>query len=814
MDIGYVKDREITTEIKEAYLEYAMSVIISRALPDVRDGLKPVHRRILYAMNSIGLRHTSRYRKSANVVGEVLGKYHPHGDVAVYDAMVRLAQTFSMRYPLIDGQGNFGSLDGDKAASMRYTEARLASITDEMLQDIDKKTVNFIPNYDGSHNEPTVLPAKLPQLLINGVMGIAVGMMTNIPPHNLTEIIEGILHLIDNPEIALEDLTNLIKGPDFPTGGIIYNSKEIKQAYASGKGSIVCRAKTNIQEDEKGKFHIIVNEIPYQVNKSVLIEKMADLVKDKKIDGIRDIRDESDKDGVRIVIDLKSDAYPQKVLNILFKLTDLQKTFHLNMLALIDGMQPRVLTIKMVLEEYIKHRQEIVTRRTQFELDRAKERAHILEGLKKALDHINEVIETIKSSKTKEIAHANLMKKFKLSDRQTTAILEMKLQTLAGLERQKIEDELAEKLKLIIRLEDILNHPKKILGIIKDELIELKEKHGDERKTKLIKGAVGEFSQEDLIPNEETIITVTKNGYIKRLNPEVYKVQKRGGKGIIGMVTREEDVVEHFLGANTHDDLLFFTNQGKVYRTKTYEIPEASRTAKGQALVNFLSLAQNEIVTSVVAMSKDVLKTAKYLTMATKKGIIKKTEISEFDSVRRSGLIAITLKEGDELCWVSTTSGEDDIFFVSRNGQAIRFKEQNVRFMGRAAAGVMGIRLKKNDELVDMGVIRVDADKKLLKVLVVAENGYGKKSSIGNYKIQYRGGSGIKTSKITSKTGNLVCGKIVDEREELEDLIVISSKGQVIRIPLAGISTLGRATQGVRIMKLESGHKVASTTII
>lgn len=822
-EMGYVEPREITSEMQEAYLDYAMSVIVGRALPDVRDGLKPVHRRILYAMWDIGLRSSAKFKKSANVVGEVLGKYHPHGDVAVYDTMVRLAQDFSMRYPLVHGQGNFGSMDGDAAAAMRYTEAKMSMIAEEMLFDIEKQTVDFVDNYDGSRQEPTVLPAKIPQLLLNGSVGIAVGMATYIPPHNLGEVVDATVALIEKPKTTNEDLMAFVKGPDFPTGGFIYDKKAIAHAYATGKGPIVIRAKAEIVEDKKGKFQIVVNELPYQVNKATLLEKMAELVKEKRVDGIRDLRDESDRDGVRVVIELKNDAFPQKVLNRLFKLTDLQKTIHLNMLALVDnGLQPQVLSLKNVLEHYIVHRQEVVTRRTKFDLERAKERAHILEGLKKALDHIDAIISTIKKSPTKEEAQVNLIKKFKFSERQAQAILEMKLQTLAGLERKKIEDELKEKKKLIAELEDLLKTPKKILGVIKKELLEIKNKYGDERKTRVFASPVGKFSEEDLVPDEECIITLTRGGYVKRMNPKNYRSQKRGGKGMIGMATREEDAVEYLFTVSTHENLLFFTNTGKVYQVKAYEIPEASRVARGQAIVNFLQLASSELVTTMVAIHQNQkndkedegFKKDKFLVMATNGGIIKKTPLADFANVRRNGLIAIKLRKDDILSWARISEGSDEVILATAQGQSIRFEEKDVRSMGRTAAGVKAIKLKKDDEVVGMGVIpeAIIKNKDKRELLIISENGYGKRTDLKLFKSQKRGGSGIKLAKITPKTGKLVSAFILEPEEQ--DLIAISAKGQVIRTTIASISSLGRATQGVRIMKLNSGDKVVSVTTL
>lgn len=810
MEIGNIKGREITSEMSQSYLDYAMSVIVSRALPDVRDGLKPVHRRILYSMWNTGLRSTAKFRKSATVVGEVLGKYHPHGDVAVYDSMVRMAQDFSLRYPMVKGQGNFGSMDGDGAAAYRYTEAKLSAMAEEMLLDIEKNTVDFVPNFDGQHKEPTVLPANLPQLLLNGSMGIAVGMATNIPPHNLGELVDAINYLIESPKATIEELCEFVKGPDFPTGGIIYNKKDIVEAYKTGRGKILTRAKADIVETKAGAFQIVVTEMTYATNKAAMIEKMADLVHEGKIVGIKDIRDESDKDGVRLVIDLKKDAYPQKVLNKLYALTDLQKNFGVNMLALVDGIEPTVLNLKSILEYYIAHRKVVITRKTQYELDKAKERAHILEGLKIALDNIDAVIETIKKSQTKEIAHANLMKKFKLSERQSSAILEMRLQTLAGLERQKIEDELKEKLALIKELEAILKSEKKILGIVKDELNRVKEKFGDERRTKVIKSGVGEFKQEDLIPNDEAIITITEQGYIKRMDPSVYKVQKRGGKGVIGAVTKEEDAIKKVLAVMAHDDLLFFTDSGKVFQTKAYEIPASSRVAKGQSVVNFLQLSQEETVTAIIPFSKE--DNFKYLLMTTEAGTVKKTPLEDFDNVRRSGLIAINLVKGDVLKWVEATTGEDEIIITTAKGQAIHFKEKDVRPMGRSAAGVRGIKLKSGDKVVGMDA--VFKNQKGNQLLIITENGYGKRSDLKAYKIQNRGGSGIKTANVTSKTGAIVGASIINVDEIEEDLILSSEKGQIIRIPLKSVSVLGRATQGVRVMRPSAGDKVSAITVL
>ncbi len=809
--LGKIEEKAIVNEMQECYLDYAMSVIVSRALPDVRDGLKPVHRRILYAMHNVGLRSTAKFKKSATVVGEVLGKYHPHGDTAVYESLVRMAQDFSMRYPLINGQGNFGSMDGDSAAAMRYTECKLKPIAEELLSDIDKNTVDFVDNYDKSHKEPTVLPAKIPQLLLNGVMGIAVGMATNIPPHNLNELIGAANTLIDNPEATIEDLMQSVKGPDFPTGGIIYGHKDLVNAYSTGRGKINLRAKVEIVENNKGKFQIIATEMIYQTNKSNLIEKIAELVKTKKIEGIRDIRDESDKDGVRVVIDLKNDAYPKKVLNKLYKLTDFQKAFHFNMLALVDGIQPRVLNLKMILEYFIAHREEVIRRRTQFELDKAKERAHILEGLNIALDNIDSIIKTIKKAATKELAHADLMKNFKLSDRQASAILEMRLQTLAGLERKKIKDELEEKRIIIQALESILKSQIKIRSIIKEELAEAKNKYGEDRRTKIYKNAIDEISDEDLVPDEDVIVTLTKEGYIKRMDSQTYHVQHRGGKGVIGAAMKEEDIVEHFFITNTHNNLLFFTNFGRVFQTKTYEIPESARTSKGQALVNFLQLSPDEIVTTVISISKK--EDVKFLVMATKNGIIKKTAISEFANVRRSGLIAITLKKGDELGWVRPSTGNNEVVIASSGGQGIRFKEKDIRSMGRNASGVHAIKLKNNSIVTSMDIVSDTKDEKQY-IFTISENGFGKLSELGFYKTQHRGGSGTKAAIVNKKTGSLVSSRVISETQLDKDLLIISQKGQVIRTPFSKISKSGRATQGVRIMKMKNDDKISSVAIV
>lgn len=811
-NIGVINQRFLETEMQESYLDYAMSVIVSRALPDVRDGLKPVHRRILYAMQTLGLRHTGKTRKSATVVGEVLGKYHPHGDTAVYDSMVHMAQEFAMRYPLIIGQGNFGSMDGDGAAAMRYTEAKMSALAGELLEDLDKDTVDFRDNYDATEKEPSVLPGKLPNLLLNGTLGIAVGMATDIPPHNLTEIADAINAIIENPEISLDELSDIVTGPDFPTGGIIYDRAAIKAAYATGKGGIVMRGKTEIEETKTGSHRILITEIPYRVNKATMLQRIADLVRDKKLEGIKDVRDESDKDGVRVVIDLKKEGLPNKILNQLFSYTQLQETFHMNTLALIDGLEPQVLNIKTILEKYLEHRQNVVRRRTEFELRKAKEREHILEGLTTALDHIDEVIKIIRGSNDRYDAQAKLIKKFKLSEIQTNAILDMRLQTLAGLERKKIEDELAEKKKLIAELEGILSSKKKMLAIIKTEVTELRDKYGDERRTQIVPQAIGQFNAEDLIPDNAVIITITKSGYIKRQSPDTYRQQARGGKGVIGQALKEEDIVDAVLSASSHDDIMFFTNKGRVLVTKAYELPESSRTSKGQALVNFLQLGNNEIATGVLALPKK--SEANFIVMATRNGLIKKVAREDFTKVRKSGIIAINLKGDDELRWVKPSSGKDEIMLSTEDGQAIRFKESDVRAMGRAASGVTGMRLKKEDHIISMDIITKDMETDR-EVLVVTEHGLGKKTPVKDYKVQKRAGSGIKTVKITPKTGKIVSMAILThEDSDTKDLLIISKQGQTIKTPLKTISTLGRATQGVKVMRLADGDTVASATVV
>lgn len=813
VNAGNIEGRDIVDEVRQSFLDYAMSVIVDRALPDVRDGMKPVHRRILYSMWQNGLRSSAKFKKCAAVVGDVLAKYHPHGDSAVYESMVRMAQDFSFRYPLVRGQGNFGSIDGDNAAAYRYTEAKMQGIAEEMLTDIEKETVDMRPNFDGSVKEPVVLPAKLPNLILNGTLGIAVGMATNIPPHNLTEVCDGICALIDDPEITVEGLMQYVKGPDFPTGGIVYDINEIKAAYATGKGGIVTRAKTEIVEDKVGQFRIIVTEIPYLVNKSTLIERIAELVNDKKIEGIKDLRDESNKEGIRIVIELKKDAYPKKVLNQLFKLSQLQETFHVNMLALVDGVHPRVLTLKNIFEEYVKHRQSVVKRRAEYDLAKAKDRAHILEGLRIALLHIDDIIATIKKSKDKDEAKDNLIKKFRLTDPQTMAILEMRLQQLANLERLKVEQEYEEKMKLIEELEALLSSQKKMLNLVKKEIVELKDKFGDDRRTQVIKSAVGEFSVEDLIPNESTVVMLTSDGYIKRLPPDTFRTQARGGKGVAGLTTKEEDQVEHLFSTNTHADVLFFTTRGRVFQLKAFDVPQGSRTSKGQAVVNFLQLGPGEKVATIMAMPE--LEGVKNLVMVTNQGTIKKTSLDEFANVRRSGLIAINLKDGDDLKWVKPSSGSDEISLVTKNGQSIRFDEQDVRPMGRTAAGVRGILLKNRDEVVGMDVIMPKlAEKGQLELFTIAENGLGKRTNLKEYKVQGRGGSGIRTMHVSDKTGGVV-GAYVSSVDDERDLILISKKGIVIRVPFKSVPSLGRDTQGVRVMRFkEEGDKLSSVTFV
>ncbi|MCL5733160.1 MAG: DNA gyrase subunit A [Patescibacteria group bacterium] len=802
--------REITTELQESYLHYAMSVIVGRALPDVRDGLKPVHRRILWAMWESGLTHQSKFRKSANIVGEVLGKYHPHGDASVYDAMVRMAQEFQLRYPLIQGQGNFGSIDGDAPAAYRYTEARLSKISDELLIDIEKDTVDWQPNYDARLKEPMVLPARLPNLLINGSYGIAVGMATNIPPHNLNEVVDATLYLADNPDAENKELVpKFIKGPDFPTGGLIFDQKAIIETYQSGRGNIPIRGKAEIVERKNRQFDIIITEIPYQVNKSELIIKIAELVQTKKIEGIRDIRDESDKEGLRIVIELKNDVPPQKILNQLFKYTDLQKNFNLNMLVLADGLQPQVSSLKEILAAYLDYRKTVIRRRTEFDLKKAQERAHILMGLSKALKSIDAIIKTIKKSDNKEVAHKNLMKDFKLSDIQATAILEMRLQALAALEREKIESELKEKMALIKDLEIILKSPAKILKIIKTELEELKQKYNSPRLTQVISTGISDFKEEDLVPQEEAVISLSHSGYIKRLPPNTFKAQGRGGKGLIGSEVSEEDFLTHFLKADTHDNILFFTSLGRAFQTKVYEIPAASRTSKGKAIHNFLELPAEENISAIVAYPENKKQEGKYLVMITKNGLIKKTPVSDFENIRRTGIIAIKIKKGDLLIDVKISTGQDEIIIATAQGKSIRFKESQARPLGRTAAGFIGMRLKKGDFVAGFDIIK--NGEKNASFLTVMQNGFAKQTPLKDYRLQNRGGSGIKTANITPKVGPIISGQIIAGQEEI---FALSARGQILRTQLSSIRTTGRAAQGVRIMNLEANDRLIGVVLI
>ncbi len=799
--------REISKEMQESYLDYAMSVIVNRALPDVRDGLKPVHRRILYAMHKLGLRSSSRFRKSATVVGEVLGKYHPHGDSSVYDAMVRMAQEFSMRYPLVRGQGNFGSIDGDNAAAMRYTEAKMEKIADELVTDIEKETVDFRDNYDGSLKEPTVFPSKTPNLLLNGTTGIAVGMATNIPPHNLTEIINGTLHLSQNPEATVDDLMEFIKGPDFPTAGIIYDKSIIRQAYATGRGSIVMRAKAEITEDKSGKPRIIVSEIPYMVNKSNLVSKMADLVRDKVIVGITDIRDESNRLGIRVVIELRKDSFPNKILNQLFKYTQLQESFGCNFIALVDGIQPRLLDLKSILEEFLKHRQDVIRRRTEYELKIAKARAHILEGLTKALDHIDAIITLIRGSSTKEEAKINLMKEYGFSELQTDAILAMRLQTLAGLERKKIEDELQEKLAFIAECEAILADPERIRAIYEAELIEIRDKYGDERRTQIVATGIGKMAAIDTIPNEEVIVTLTQTNYIKRFSASSFRAQARGGKGIKGGNAKAEDEMKIVLYTKNHNQLLYFTSAGRVFQLPAYEIPESSRTAKGQAIVNFLQLQEGEQITAILDASEQA---GTHLFFCTRNGVVKKTAWEAFQNIRRSGIIAVGLRDDDSLNWVRMCSENSEVMIVTKNGMSVRFAEDDIRAMGRSAAGVRGIRLKKDDIVVEMDVVHKPDESSLL---VVMENGLGKMTTVTDFRLQSRGGSGVKCANVTPRTGKVIGAKIL-ENDFDGDLILVATSGQTIRMAASEIPSRGRATQGVILMRMSGNDMVSSVSKI
>jgi DNA gyrase subunit A len=809
LDSGHSRSVELRTVenvMEDSYLRYSMSVIIDRALPDVRDGLKPVHRRILYSMNEDGLRSSARHRKSANVIGAVMARYHPHGDSSIYDAMVRMAQPWAMRYMLINGQGNFGSMDGDPPAAYRYTEAKMARLADELLADIDKDTVDFRDNYDGQTQEPTVLPAKLPNLLLNGQLGIAVGMATNIPPHNLSELVDAEVHLIDHPDASLDDLLNYIQGPDFPTGGVIYGKDSIRTAYATGRGGVVTRGIAEIAETKNGRHQIIITEIPYALNKESLVLKIADLVRDKKLVGISDLRDETSRGNVRIVIDLRKDAYPKKLLNQLYKLTPLQTAFHFNMMALIDGIQPRVLGLLDILSEHIKHRVIVVRRRTEFELRKARERAHILEGLKIALDHIDEVIAVIRASQTTDEAQANLIEKFNLTEIQAKAILAMQLRTLAGLERQKIEDELGELLKLISRLEEILADEGKIRNIVKTELLELKKQYGDERRTRVVSSELGRMSDEDLIADEQVAVTLTAANYIKRSPLAEYKKQGRGGKGRRGMATREEDVIEHVVNASTHDFLLFFTNKGRVFRIKTYEVPAVGLNAKGVAIVNLLQLQPEETVSSVINVSKT--NNAVNLIMCTVRGVVKKTPFEQYQNVRTSGLIAIKLDDGDELKWIRMTSGDNEVVISTSLGQAIRFHEKDARPMGRVSRGVRGIRLRASDHVIGMDIVEEGSS-----IFVISKFGYGKRTKVAQFTPHARGGVGIRSAIVNTKTGDLVGVKTLGV-DDTQEVIIISQQGQTIRLGLKDIPALGRATQGVRIMRLNEGDEVVSLALV
>ncbi|SFQ26237.1 DNA gyrase subunit A [Caldicoprobacter faecalis] len=788
----------IEDEVKRSFIDYAMSVIVSRALPDVRDGLKPVHRRILYSMFELGVTPDKPYRKSARIVGDVLGKYHPHGDAAVYEAMVRMAQDFSIRYPLVDGHGNFGSIDGDSAAAMRYTEARLSKIAMELMADIGKETVDFMPNFDETLKEPTVLPSKFPNLLVNGSSGIAVGMATNIPPHNLGEVIDGTIALIDNPDITIEQLMKYIKGPDFPTGGIILGKEGIREAYTTGKGRIITRAKAEIEEMQNGRARIVVTEIPYQVNKAKLIERIAELVRDKSIEGISDIRDESDKSGMRIVIELKKDANPNIVLNYLYKHTQMQETFGVIMLALVDG-EPKIMNLKEMLTHYILHQKEVITRRTRYDLDKAQARAHILEGLLIALDHIDAVISLIRSSRTVQIAKEGLMKNFSLTEKQAQAILDMRLQRLTGLEREKVQQEYAELQNTIKYLQEVLANERMVYDIIKEELLTIKEKYGDERRTQ-ISSASDEIDIEDLIQEQDVVITLTHYGYVKRTPLSVYKSQHRGGRGIVALQTREDDFVEDIYVTSTHDRLLFFSSLGKVYELKAYEIPEAGRQARGTPIINLIQVAPGERIQAVIPV-KDI-DDKKYIMMATRKGYIKKSLLDEFINIRKGGLVAITLRDDDELIQAQLTDGDREIIMASHNGMAIRFHESEVRHMGRTAMGVKGMELDEGDYIIGMELVKEGA-----YVLSISENGYGKKTAVDEYRVQGRGGKGIITMNVTKKTGKLVALKVVTDDD---DLMIINSEGTVIRIDSREIASTGRNTQGVMLMKLDGGVSVVS----
>ncbi|GAX88717.1 DNA gyrase subunit A [Effusibacillus lacus] len=797
-ETGKVLPIDLSHELRNSFLDYAMSVIVSRAIPDVRDGLKPVHRRILYAMYEAGNTPDKPYRKSARIVGDVLGKYHPHGDSAVYDSLVRMAQDFSTRYLLVDGHGNFGSIDGDAAAAMRYTESRMSHIAMELLRDINKETVDFGPNYDGSEKEPLVLPSRYPNLLVNGSSGIAVGMATNIPPHNLREVIDGVLMLIDKPEATVYDLMEVVKGPDFPTGALILGRDGIRKAFETGRGSIIMRAVTEIEETKNGKAQIIVKEIPYQVNKARLVERIAELVRDKQIDGITDLRDESNRNGIRVVIELRRDVKPQVVLNNLYKHTPLQTSFGVNMLALVNG-EPKVLNLRDTLYYYLMHQKEVIRRRTQFDLNKAEARAHILEGLRIALDHIDEVIALIRASKTDEDARNGLMSKFGLSTEQAQAILDMRLRRLTGLERDKIEAEYNELMKLIAHLKEILADEAKLMNVIREEITEIKERFGDDRRSQIV-AAEGEIDMEDLIPQEDVVVTITHAGYVKRLPASTYKSQRRGGRGVTAMGTKEEDFVEHLFITSSHNYILFFTNKGKVYRLKAYEVPEFGRAAKGTPIINLLNIEQGETISAVVPLKE--ITDGQYLFMATRKGVVKKTPLTEFANIRKGGLIALTIREDDELFGVRMTDGNREIIMGTRNGMSIRFKESDVRPMGRAATGVRGITLREDDYVIDMDIIEPGYD-----VLAVTSRGFGKRTGEADYRLQTRGGKGIKTINVTEKNGHVVGLKVVSPDEEL---MIITNTGVVIRIRNKEISEQGRYTQGVKLITLREDEEVST----
>ncbi|MCX6789976.1 MAG: DNA gyrase subunit A [Candidatus Kaiserbacteria bacterium] len=802
-----VISQPIVSEMRQSYIDYAMTVITARALPDVRDGLKPVHRRILFAMKDMGLVPGAKFRKSATVVGEVLGKYHPHGDVAVYDSMAKMAQPFSHRYPLVLGQGNFGSIDGDSPAAMRYTEAKMSRIADALLTDLEKDTVKWNPNYDATREEPNVLPAALPNLLLNGTLGIAVGMATNIPPHNLREVVSATIHLIENPEATTDELLAFVKGPDFPLGGVAFNQADIKHAYSTGRGPVVVRGEAEIVDDGKKDTRIIITSIPYRVNKSELISRIADLVQDKKIEGIRDLRDESTSD-IRIVVELKGTAHPQAVLNAIYKHTELESTFHYNMLALVNGV-PEMLSLQGMLSHFVAHRQEVVKRRTEYDLRQAQAREHILLGLCKALDHIDEVIAIIKKAVDIPSASAALQKKFGFSVLQAAAILEMRLSKLAGLERKKLEDELSEIQTLIKKLQDILSSAKKILAVVKKELEELMEKYGDDRRTRIMKGGVQNISVEDLVPDEDSMLLLTQGGYVKRTNPDEYKSQKRGGVGVVDIATKEEDIVTHFLVTSAHSDLLFFTDFGKAYQLKMYEIPEGRRATKGKSIMNFISLAAEEKVTSILPVPKGAALEASSVVFVTEEGVVKRVAAKAFADVRRSGIIAINLKKGDKLVSANHSGEGDSVSIVTAKGQSIRFDTEDAREMGRTAGGVRGMSVKKGDRVVSAEVVSA-LEAKGASLLVIMSKGYGKRTKISEYKIQGRGGSGIKTADVTPKTGEIIGAKIVSGDIEDEEIVVVSKKGQVIRTSVSSISLLSRATQGVRIMKMREGDSIAS----